>query len=79
MVNTLSCLYHSEMHNSLHSSLSQNDLSDTNGSLNSSDSEGELCGIGALCTLRNEYIGQMIIGHLNINSLAEKFILKMCY
>ncbi len=62
------------MHNSLHSSQSQSDLSDSKGSLNSSDSEGELCGVGAVCTLRNEYRGKMIIGHLNINSLAEKFV-----
>ncbi len=52
----------------------QSDVSDSNGSLNSSDCEGELCGIGAVCTLRNEYRGKMIIEHLNINSLAEKFV-----
>ncbi len=55
MNSTLSSSYHSEMHNSLQSSLSQNDLSDTNGSLNTSHGEGELCGTGALCILRNEY------------------------
>ncbi len=50
---------------------SSSDYTSTNISTNSGD---ELCGIDALSTIRKQNRRNVIISHLNINSLPDKFV-----
>ncbi len=55
-----------------------NNTSSSSDSDASIDGEEIICGIGALFTIRQQNRGNMIISHLNINSLPAKYVELLC-